>query len=153
MKKLILLLLALSAAYVGYQQQPSSDTEGGASISPSSITATSNSDDALIAAAFRDQRSNVLVTAHGTVSKILNDDNDDSRHQRFIVQLASEQTLFVAHNIDLADRVENLRTGDAISLRGEYEWNNKGGVLHWTHHDPNRRHAAGWIKHQGRTYQ
>ena len=33
------------------------------------------------------------------------------------------------------------------------EWNEQGGIIHWTHHDPDGRHLPGWIKHNGRTYQ
>ena len=103
--------------------------------------------------AFANQRANVQVEASGVVSKVLKDDNDGSRHQRFIVKLSSGLTVLVAHNIDLAPRVEGLEPGDAVSVYGEYEWNSKGGVIHWTHHDPQGRHVAGWISHDGRTYQ
>jgi Protein of unknown function (DUF3465) len=67
--------------------------------------------------------------------------------------LPSGLTLMVAHNIDLAERIQNLQAGEAIALKGEYEWNAQGGVLHWTHHDPSGRHATGWIKYHGQPYQ
>jgi hypothetical protein len=106
-----------------------------------------------IAEAYEHQRSGVQVETAGVVEKVLADDNDGSRHQRFIVRVPSGQTILIAHNIDLASRVAGLREGDPIELSGEYEWNNKGGVVHWTHRDPSGRHVAGWIKHSGHTYQ
>ena len=87
------------------------------------------------------------------VSKILADDIDGSRHQRFILTLPSGQTLLVAHNIDLAPRVASLKAGDSVAFNGVYEWNAKGGVIHWTHHDPAGRHEVGWLRHAGQTYQ
>jgi hypothetical protein len=89
----------------------------------------------------------------GIVERVLPDDNSGSRHQRFIVRLASGQTLLIAHNIDLAPRVADLARGDAVSFSGIYETNDKGGVVHWTHRDPSGRHAAGWIEHKGQRYQ
>ena len=84
---------------------------------------------------------------------VLADDNEGSRHQRLIVELASGHTLLIAHNIDLAPRVAGVRSGDTLIFRGEYEWNQQGGVIHWTHHDPQGRHPDGWLRHRGRTYQ
>lgn len=99
------------------------------------------------------RQSDVQVQGAGAVSKILSDDNKGSRHQRFILELASGHTLLIAHNIDLAPRIESLQEGDRIEFFGEYAWNDKGGVVHWTHDDPQGRHVAGWLKHQGKMYQ
>jgi hypothetical protein len=103
--------------------------------------------------AFANRQSDIQVQGGGTVVKILRDDLEGSRHQRFILELGTGQTVLVSHNIDLAPRVRDLRTGDAIEFYGEYEWNPRGGVIHWTHHDPRGRHPGGWIKHAGNTYQ
>jgi len=109
--------------------------------------------DSELARAFETRRSGVQVQGEGKVLKVLADDNDGSRHQRFILGLDSGHSLLVAHNIDLAPRVSGLQVGDTVEFFGEYEWNAKGGVIHWTHHDPRGRHRAGWLKHRGRTYE
>lgn len=111
------------------------------------------SNDAALAQAFRSQQSNLQVEGVGVVIKLLPDDNRGSRHQRFLLRLNSGQTLLIAHNIDLAAKIDNLRVGDSVAFSGEYEWSHKGGTLHWTHHDPAGRHVAGWLKHDGRIYQ
>lgn len=102
--------------------------------------------------AFHAQQSDVWVQTQGTVQRVLSDDNEGSRHQRFILRLSSGHTVLIAHNIDLADRVP-LSQGDTVMLRGEYEWNEKGGVVHWTHHDPRRRIDGGYIEHAGKRYR
>jgi molybdopterin converting factor small subunit len=106
-----------------------------------------------IAEAYQNQRSDLQVRGSGTVVRVLPDDNDGSRHQRFILELETGQTLLVAHNIDLAPRIAPLKRGDTVEFFGEYEWNARGGVIHWTHHDPRGRHVGGWLRHDGRTYQ
>jgi hypothetical protein len=98
------------------------------------------------------RQSGGMVTVEGEVVKILPDDNKGSRHQRFIIGLDGNLTLLVAHNIDLAPRVP-LKINDKVQLHGQYEWNNKGGVLHWTHHDPRNQHEPGWIKFQNKLYE
>ena len=110
-------------------------------------------DDSPVGRAFKTRTSNVQVEGEGVVTRVLADDLDGSRHQRFILSLASGQTVLVAHNIDIAPRVSGLRKGDSVRFNGEYVWNEKGGTVHWTHHDPAGRHTAGWLKHNGRTYQ
>lgn len=81
------------------------------------------------------------------------DDLKGRRHQKFLLRLSSGHTLLIAHNIDVAPRVAGLREGDRLAFWGEYEYNAQGGVIHWTHHDPQGRHTDGWIKHGGVTYR
>ena len=107
----------------------------------------------IIAHAFENKLSNIQVEGIGKVKAILKDDNEGSRHQKFILQLENGQTLLVAHNIDLAPRINQLKKGDTVQFYGEYEYSAKGGVMHWTHHDPRKKHADGWLKHEGKTYQ
>jgi hypothetical protein len=146
MKKLVFLLIAVAIVYgLEYtrEQNPS------VTASP---TWSQDSDNA-VNSAFNNRQSDVQVRGQGTISRVLADDLDGSRHQRFIVELDTGETVLIAHNIDLAPRLGGLNKGDTVEFYGEYEWNAKGGVIHWTHKDPNHRHIDGWLKHRGRTYQ
>ena len=89
---------------------------------------------------------------NATVIKLLKDDLTGSRHQKFLIKVENGMTLLVSHNIDLAPRVP-LKKNDQISLQGRYEWNNRGGVIHWTHHDPKGKKAGGWISINGKKYK
>jgi len=106
-----------------------------------------------ISKAYASKTSDVQVKGSGIVVKTLADDNVGSRHQRFILKLANDLTVLIAHNIDLAPKIKSLSRGDTVYFYGEYEWNRKGGVIHWTHHDPAGRHTGGWLKHNGKKYQ
>lgn len=102
--------------------------------------------------AYARKQSDVWLEGAGTVVKLLPDDNKGARHQKFLVRINAQQTLLFAHNIDLAPRIDALQVGDDIQFKGEYIYNPKGGVMHWTHHDPQGRHS-GWIKLNGKTYE
>lgn len=109
--------------------------------------------DSPVGRAFKNRASNVQVEDEGAIVRTLTDDLDGGRHQRFLVRLASGQTVLIAHNIDIARRVVGLHKGDRVRFYGEYVWNEKGGLVHWTHHDPQGNHTAGWLQHNGRIYQ
>lgn len=110
------------------------------------------SDDPLLTA-YLNRKSDVQIESEGVVKRVLPDDRNGSRHQRFILEGPSGRTVLVAHNIDLAPRVPDLAPGARIAFHGEYEWNERGGVIHWTHHDPRGEHPGGWIEFRGRRYQ
>ena len=150
MKKLLLVAAVLFAGYLFFNS-PYSPT---LSEPPSSISEQGTAgSDAIIAKAFSNHESNLQVSGQGIVTILLPDDNKGSRHQKFIIKLSSGQTLLIAHNIDLAPRISSIREGDSIQFYGEYEWNEKGGVLHWTHREPNGAHVSGCLQHQGQRYQ
>jgi len=121
---------------------------GGATASPSAAAG-----DPALAQAFESHASGVEVLGSGTVVRLLADDLEGGRHQRFILELASGQTVLIAHNIDVAPRLDGVEVGDGVAFRGVYEWNAQGGVVHWTHHDPSGEHPSGWLRSGGRTVQ
>lgn len=100
----------------------------------------------LLAEAFRDRQSDVMIdSVSGTVEALLPDDVEGDKHQRFVIRVSRDQTVLVVHNIDIAPRINGLRKGDRVSVKGEYEWNERGGLIHWTHKDPRSSHEDGWI--------
>lgn len=117
-----------------------------------SMSKTSGEEQVL--AAYKDRLSNVIVEdVAGTVYKLLMDDLEGDKHQKFIIRMAGGHTVLVVHNIDLAPRVDSLREGDRVLVKGEYEWNDRGGLIHWTHRDPHSRHEDGWILHENVRYE
>ncbi len=118
---------------------------------PAAENANAN-ENAGIETAFAKKQSDVQVSGRGTVIKLLPDDRKGARHQKFLVRINARQTLLFAHNIDLAERLP-LQVGDTVSFNGEYVYNPKGGIVHWTHLDPQGQHIAGWIMLQGKKYQ
>jgi hypothetical protein len=108
---------------------------------------------AILQEAFDNQQSDIQVQGEGIVIRILSDDLVAPRHQRFIIRISPKQTLLIAHNIDIANRVPDLQLNSTIEFYGEYEWNSEGGLIHWTHYDPDGDHLDGWLKYSGKTYQ
>lgn len=144
MRKLVVLIVTAALTY-GYLQERGIELPG--------VASWGEHIDGELRDAYAHRESGVQVQGEGIVTRLLDDDLDGSRHQRFILRVNREQTVLVAHNIDLAPRIDGLNTGDAVAFYGEYAWNPKGGVIHWTHHDPGGQHIDGWLRHDGRTYQ
>jgi len=145
MNKKVFLLLALGIVLSSLQTYAPELFNSG------SLKTTS--ENSLIVTAFENKQSNIQVTGTGKVSRLLRDDLKGSKHQKFILSLPSGQSILIAHNIDLSPRLYSLSTGDEVSFSGEYEWNDRGGVVHWTHKDPRGRHTDGWLRHKGVLYQ
>lgn len=106
-----------------------------------------------LASFFENQESNKQILVKGVITRLLADDIDGDAHQRFIIRLDNDQTLLIAHNIDLAPRVPDIKTNQLIYVYGEYEYNDEGGVVHWTHKDPDGSHEDGFIFYNGVQYE
>lgn len=102
-------------------------------------------------AAFGQADSGNWVEASGYVRRLLPDDAHGQRHQRFVLDVGTGRTLLVTHNVELARRVP-LGLGDRVQVRGVYEWNDEGGLVHWTHRDPMGVEAGGYVRYRKRDY-
>jgi hypothetical protein len=107
--------------------------------------------------AYRAQSQRVEVTASGTVVKVLGIRRGPSGvHEGFLLATdpasGCRLTLRIEHNLDIAGRVP-LERGEPLELRGEYIYDSRGGIVHWTHRDPRGRHPGGYIKANGEVYQ
>jgi Protein of unknown function (DUF3465) len=115
--------------------------------------AAAQPDDAAIVADFHNHQSNVEVTADGTIVRLLADRSSSTgSHEQFIVKLSSgDLTVEVEHNISIGARAP-VQQGDHVVVHGEYIWNAQGGLIHFTHHDPQGTHEGGYIQDDGQTY-
>ena len=117
-------IVLLIAAYFGIDLQENQLQTSTPSVAVEPSTQTSKPQNqvldgtAKIAQAFQSRKSNIQVQSQGRVVAVLKDDNDGSRHQKIIVELPNTMTVLVAHNIDLAPRIERLQKGDTVGLKG-----------------------------------
>ena len=101
--------------------------------------------------AFRDHQSGMMVEVTGNVVRILRDDKDDRRNQKFIIRLTNGQSLLVIHDQVAGERVP-VAINDSVLVRGKYQWSETGGTLIFTRRDHSLHRLHGWIEHQGRRY-
>jgi hypothetical protein len=144
-KIISIVALLISAYFANNYIQENDDTRVNTSINPSSQSRNNNELTNLI----KNKQSNKIITINAKVINILSDDRQGDKHQRLILKVG-KHTLLLAHNIDLAPRVP-VKKGETIQVKGEYEWNEKGGVIHWTHRS-NNNHANGWIMYNNKKY-
>lgn len=135
--------LLLAVLFVGVSLPPTAHT------APASASAS----DRKLARAYDRGQSEFFIRFAATVKASLPTDYDGIRHQKFIVELKTGQTLLIAHNIDLSSPVRRLRVGERITIHGEYIWNDEGGLIHRTHDDTDGTLPNGWIRYKGKRYR
>ena len=119
----------------------------------SGVSTVATMDAGAITEAYEAHRNLPQVQGSGVVVKVLKDDTNGLQHQKFLLKISDKITILIAHNIDLAPRVDNIHEGDIVGFKGEYIYTPKGGTVHWTHKDPRGKHQAGWLEHNGKKYE
>jgi len=149
--KLVLLIAALFALQ-SCQSAPN-QTGGDYSSVPSTAQSSNISyGDAQIIKAQNDHAIKVEVTVEAPVRKLLREDDEGLPHQKFLISLSNGTTILIAHDLKMADHVP-IQPGDIVRIHGEYIWNPRGGLIHWTHHTDTPYHEGGWIELNGRRYE
>ena len=150
MKKLFLICLAILFALSLAACRPPNNPQ---QLESATVSSTTKMDAGAIVEAYGAHRNVPQVQGSGIVVKVLKDDTNGLRHQKFLLKVTDDITILIAHNIDLAPRVEDIHEGDIVGFKGEYIYTPKGGTVHWTHKDPRGNHAAGWLEHNGKKYE
>lgn len=112
-------------------------------------------DDANVCRVYSAQQSRAEVVADGTVVDVLGTRRGPSgEHEGFLLRLSGGCDLLVRveTNLDLTGPMP-LHANEHVVVKGEYEYDPMGGVIHWTHHDPRGRHDGGYVRAGDRTYQ
>jgi hypothetical protein len=75
-------------------------------------------------------------------------------HEGFLLKLTQQCDLMlrVETNVDITGPVP-LRAGETVTVKGQFEDDPGGGVIHWTHRDPSGRHVAGYVLAGGKYYE
>ncbi len=121
----------------------------------SGCAAATQPDNANVCSIYSAQQSRAEVVASGKIVEVLGTRRGPSgEHEGFLIRLSDRCDLLlrVETNVDLTGPVP-LHTGQDVVVKGEYEFDPMGGVIHWTHHDPRGRHEGGFVQADGRTYE
>jgi len=118
--------------------------------------AASDASNGAVYDAWRAGRSYVEVTASGSVARVLGTRSGPSGpHEGFLLHLRGSDghglTVRVEDNVDLTGQIP-IREGDDVVVRGEYIYDRRGGIIHYTHRDPRGRHPGGYVKVGDRLY-
>ncbi|MFT5139400.1 MAG: hypothetical protein ACI9H8_001592 [Lysobacterales bacterium] len=108
-------------------------------------------DDERIIDAWRDKTSNIFVEVEGRVVRLRPDLDYYTRFQHFLIELENGHRLMVKHDLDISQIVPVV-ANSMIRLKGEYDWSETGGVIHWTHRDITNTREGGWIDSNGIRY-
>jgi hypothetical protein len=95
------------------------------------------------------------VIGHGTVLGVLGTRGGPSgEHEGFLLKLDQQCDLLlrVETNVDITGPVP-LEVGEVVTVKGQFEDDANGGVIHWTHHDPRGRHVSGYVEADGKIYE
>jgi hypothetical protein len=101
--------------------------------------------------AFYDQQSDLMVEVTGQVVRVVRPVEGHEGHQEFQLRLPKGQLLMVVRNTSAGDRVP-LESNDRVTVRGNYQWSELGGVIHGAQRDYSLDRMHGWVELDGKKY-
>lgn len=119
---------------------------------PSASSALSQIDQSQLIEAQQSRAKKKEILFSARVKRLLPDDTKGLPHQRFLLEIENGSTVLVAHDTKYAPKVP-IQVGDILVIKGEYIWNRKGGIVHWTHRSDTPKHEGGYIEFDGQRYQ
>ena len=102
--------------------------------------------------AFYAKQSGLMVEVNGQVVRLMERDRYNPRHQEFQIRLPNGQLLQVVHQNGGKEWIP-LAARDDVTVRGDYQWSELGGVIRGTQRDNSLERRHGWIEHKGKKYQ
>jgi hypothetical protein len=105
----------------------------------------------LVKASWENKEFNVLVEVTGRVALVLPDEHYVTVSQQFLMDLENGHRVLVSHDLKAASRVP-VAVSNTVKVRGEFDWTPDGGIIHWTHKDPDGTREGGWIELAGTRY-
>lgn len=115
---------------------------------------TPGPDDAALCRAITAQASGTEVIVDGTVASLLGTSTGPSgAHEGFLLRLRSgcDQTIRVETNVGFTGPIP-LRAGERVTVKGEYDHDPDGEVIHFTHRELRGRHPGGYVEVSGTYY-
>ncbi len=85
------------------------------------------------------------------VVRLLPDDNEGRRHQKWIFEIAGGHRITAIYNTSFSEAVP-LEIGDIVNVGGQYIFDKNGGVIHWLHVDPKKNRPDGYVELNGKRY-
>ena len=105
----------------------------------------------VLADAYLNKKSGMMAEVQGQVTRLIMDEEESARVQKFVICAISGQSRLVTHDLSRSDRVP-VAIGDKVMVRGEYVWSEPGGTLICPTRDNGSGGRNGWIEHKGERY-
>lgn len=105
----------------------------------------------VLADAYLNNESGMVAEVQGRITRLIMDQADGAREQKFVILGVSGQSLLVTHDLSRSERIP-VAVGDTVMVRGEYVWTEPGGMLEWTTRDIGSGDRHGWVEHKGKRY-
>lgn len=110
-------------------------------------------DDSDLVRAVRSQKAQFYIEAGNlVVTKLLPDDRNGLKHQKWEARLSNGEVIQVVYNSDMGDRVP-VKIGDKFGVGGQFVWGRQRmGVMHWLHEDKREKRPDGYVFFNGTVY-